>query len=140
MKLNTMGNSPATMYTNIKLLLFVSQGLLLLFLRYDFFFLSSSRCIFSLFLPILSPVCGFQIASVSLFSPSFAIAFLSHFCFCGCQRRQKLQPASPNCSNTPRQPRSDGMLLQPGHVWSAGAVSAMRAAGWGCHHFNSGCS
>jgi len=45
-KLNTTGNSPATMHTNVRLLLFVSQSLLLLFLPYDFFALSSSRCIF----------------------------------------------------------------------------------------------
>lgn len=126
------------MHTNVKLLLFVLQGLLLLFLRYDFFFLSSSCCIFSLFLPTLSPVCGFQITSISLFSPPFTVAFLSYFSFCGCQRRRKLQPASPNCSNTPNSPGAMG--CSSSRCVSGVRGSALRAAGWGCHHFNSGCS
>lgn len=110
------------MHTNLKLLLFASQGLLLRFFCCDFFFLSSSCCIFPVFLPIFSPVCGFQIPSISLFSPSFAMSFLSHFSFCGCQREGKLQPANPNCSNTLQQPQSGRILLQPVHVWNLETV------------------
>lgn len=70
------------MHTNLKLLLFASQGLLLRFFCCDFFFLSSSCCIFLVFLPIFSPVCGFQIPSISLFSPSFHVFPVSFQIYC----------------------------------------------------------